>query len=225
MTLKSTAAKSAGQPQGAPSEGVRTVVSLLLFIHLFCVFVALCANYEPSGLQVRFLRVVRAYTQLLNFDLNQTPYQLTHAEAIDVDHRIEVLPADSDENDPTAWRRIVSGHPAGERYKRYERLGEIVDVSTELGIDRRVATLASSVGAYSLAQEKIRPKQIRFRRHSLVSLEAYSPQGTPEDRDPHSPRYFSVIYAANAVVDESTGTVEVVKIESASDVARPGATP
>lgn len=223
---RETPAKPAAEARGAPSELVRSVVSLMLFMHLFCVFVALTANYAASDLQSRILSVLRFYTQTLNFDLNQTPYQLTHAEPIDVDHRIEVLPAEMDENDPLAWFELsAEGFRGGERQKRYQRLGELMDMSVELGRDDRVALLASSVGAYYLNQRGVKPKQIRCRRHSLVPLEAFTEPGSSFPRDPFAPSYFSVVYAANAVVDEEERTVEVVKIDAAGQVARPTESP
>ena len=68
--------ESAGADE-TPSESTRTVISLLLFCHLFCVVVVLSASYAPSVLQARLLRVLRPYTQTLNLDLDFTPYDLT----------------------------------------------------------------------------------------------------------------------------------------------------
>ena len=91
-------------PAGEPSS--RPFISLLLFIHLFCVFVAMSSNLSRSGLQDRLLRVLSPYTQLLGFDLNYTPYHFTHNLPLDVDHRVELLAAGRDAADPAR-------HPIG----------------------------------------------------------------------------------------------------------------
>ena len=224
MANKPSDSKPAAPPSG-PSQGVRTTVSLLLFIHLFCIFVALATNNSPSDLSLAFLRKMRFYTQLFNFDLT-VAYYLTHGTPIDVDHRVEVLPAGADENDPAAWHALPDvGIRGGERRQRYERMGELMDLFVEQERDDRVAVLASTVGSHYLNRENVKPKQIRCRRHFLVPLEAYGVQGTPEMRDPNTADRFGVVYAANAVVDEENRTVEVVKIDAAGQVARPTDSP
>ena len=224
MTSKLTVSTSAAPPSG-PSQGVRTAVSLALFIHLFCVFVALATNNSPSQLSLSFLRITRIYTQLLNFDLT-VPYYLTQSRAVDVDHRVEVLPSGANENDSAAWHALPDrGVRGGERRLRYERLGEILDLFVLQEREDQVALMASSVGEHFLNSEQMRPKQIRCRRHLLVPLEASSALGTPEMRDPDAAGMFENVYAASAVVDDETGKVEVVKIDAAGQVARPTESP
>jgi len=225
MTSKSASSPPNSAASSGPSQGVRSIVSLVLFLHLFCVFVALSTVYAPSELSLSFLRILRPYTQLLNFDLFVS-YQLTIEAPVDVDHRIEVLPARKDENDALAWRVLPDvGLRGGERRLRYERLGELMDLFDGQGGENQVALMSASVGTYFLNHEHTRPKQIRLRRHTLVSIDAYTNQGTRELRDPNSAMYFSVVYAANAVIDDDLHRVDVVKIDAAGEVARPTGTP
>ncbi len=89
----STTPPPSGEKTG---EVARSLVSLLLVVHLSCVGVALAANQSPSPLQERLVEVLAPYLQLLNLDLNFTPYYLTHETSLDTDHRIEVLPSGTD---------------------------------------------------------------------------------------------------------------------------------
>ena len=87
---------------GPMNPTVQLGVSLFVIVHLFFVFAALASNVAPrSELQRRLLVKFAFYTQLLNLDLDFTPYHLTHATEQDVDHRLEVLmegDPDVDEN-------------------------------------------------------------------------------------------------------------------------------
>ena len=74
---------------GGPNATVAGIASLFVIVHFFCVFAVMSANYSPSPLQQRLVRMFSVYTQTFNFDLNFTPYQLTHATDQDVDHSIE----------------------------------------------------------------------------------------------------------------------------------------
>jgi hypothetical protein len=225
---------------GAPSEGMRNIISLLLFIHLFCVFVALCASHATSALESRFLGVIGFYCQTLNFDFRPipnvvqyvSPYRLTHGEEIDVDHLIEVLPEGQDESDAAAWIELSNtGMRGGERRNRYERLGEQIDAlvrpieerPNEFRVEfgNRAGLFASAIGTYSLNQRGTTPKQIRFRRHRLVGIDAYRGQDPEMPRDPNAPINFQVFYAANAVVEEGSPLVEIVPLDAAGSVARP----
>lgn len=204
---------------GGPSQGLRSVVSLVLFIHLFCVFAALSSNYYPSDLQREFLARLRIYTQLFNFDLF-VPYNLTMAEPVDSNHRVEVLPTGADETDANAWLALPDvGLKGGERRQRYERLGELMD--TYIGQQREdpLALVTASVGEHFLHQRQVTPKQIRCRRHSLVHPDLFTVPNPEPPRDPSASSEFSVVYAADAVVDDEAGTVQVVKKEAIGEVA------
>jgi hypothetical protein len=212
------ARNSAAEDQpGAPSETVRGIVSLLLFIHLFCVWVALSGNYARSALQARLLTRLRPYTQLLNFDLDFTPYYLTHATPLDVDNRIEILPEGLDAADAKNWIVLPdAGYRGGLPYKRQQRLADTMAFYAES--EDYAGFIAQSVATNFMQQRQIRPAQIRCRRHLLQMREALS--GTLAEQNPYDPLYFEVSYAANVVVGRD-GRVSVVKIDEASQVARP----
>src|SRR5437868_6486591 len=64
---------------------LRSVVSLLVCIHLFCVAVVLASNFRRSPLQARLVSIFAAYTKLLHFDPEFTPYYYTLGRNIDDD--------------------------------------------------------------------------------------------------------------------------------------------
>ena len=67
------------------SDASRSVISLVLFIHLFCVAVVLSSNFRRSPLQARLVSMFAPYTQLLHFDPDFTPYYYTLGRASDDD--------------------------------------------------------------------------------------------------------------------------------------------
>src|SRR5262245_29887068 len=64
---------------------LRSVISLLLVLHLFCVAVVLSSNFRRSILQNELVRIFACYTQLLDFDPQFTPYYYTLGRPIDDD--------------------------------------------------------------------------------------------------------------------------------------------
>src|SRR5688572_11646112 len=64
---------SANKIDEAPTA-LYSVISLVLFIHLFCVAVVLSSNFRRSTLQARLVSLFAPYTQLLHLDPDFTPY-------------------------------------------------------------------------------------------------------------------------------------------------------
>src|SRR5436309_8197918 len=56
---------------------LRSIVSLILCIHLFCIAVVLASNFRRSPLQARLVSIFAPYTKLLHFDPEFTPYYYT----------------------------------------------------------------------------------------------------------------------------------------------------
>ncbi len=217
MPSESVRSSTTENQPGARSELFRGVISLLIFIHLFCVWVGMSANVGRSALQARLLSRLRPYTQLLNFDLDFTPYHLTHATMLDVDNRIEILPEGLDAADADNWIVLPDAvYPGGLQYKRQQRLADTLAFYAES--EDYAGFIAQGVAANYLQQRQIRPAQIRCRRHLLQPREA--PTGTAAEQNPNDPLYFEVAYAANVVVGRD-GRVSVVKIDEASQVAQP----
>lgn len=196
-----------------PPAAWHSFVSLLIFGHLFFVFVALGSNYVRSPLTDTVLDRFAFYTRLLNLDLNYTPFHLTHGTDMDVDHRIEVLPRDGD-----AWLTLPGeGFRGADSYKRYQRYASTW--AYQAAADLEPALFARAVGTHYSQQREIAPRQIRVRKHFQQSREELA-SGTASQRDPDAPSRFAVSYAANAIVNPN-GSVDVVKVEETGQVAVP----
>ena len=225
MARKSRDERSADDSATPSDETVRSLVTLFLVLHLFCLFVAFWSSVSPSPLQVRLLSVIRPYTRLLNFELPYSQYNLTHATDIDVDHRIEVLAAEKEETDLKGWIVLPdAGSRAGERYKRYQRFARQMARYNQLSsVFPDMAALASKLAQDTAAnfvhQREIKPKEIRCRQHFLQPMDAIT-SGTKDERNPNSATFLRIPYAANVIVDDR-GNVNVVKIDTAAEVAPP----
>lgn len=216
--MRKRTSESRGDPgDDAPSPWGRSLLSLLLIVHLFCVAVALSSNYSPSPLQTRLLERFQFYLRTLNFDLNFTPYYLTHAMESDVDHRIEVLPQGENPAAGESWVVLPgSGWHGGQGYKRLQRLGQVMAFYSQ--DDATAALFAQAVGRNFLQQRGVTPQQIRCRRHMLQSRLAVE-GGSAVERDPNSATYFRTPYIANCVVAD--GEVQIVRLDEAGEVAQP----
>ena len=213
---------SSGAEEGHPHSGVRTLLTLAILVHTFFVAIAVASNFAPSNLQYQILFRFRPYTRLFNFDLDFTPYYLTHATEADVDHRIEVLPQGKSASTSGDW--IVLPPPmfrGCDSYKRYQHLASTWAFEAVNGGEP--AVFAQAIGTHFARERKTPPQQIRCRRHFLQSQQDII-QGTPARRDPNDPSFFAVVYAANAIVSDN-GYVEVVRIDEASQVAQPTGRP
>lgn len=202
---------------------LRTIVTLLLVIHLFLVGVSVGSNFAPADWQLQVLSNFRFYTRLLNFDLDLTPFQsvpfhLTHATEFDVDHRIEVLPEGESPESPESWLVLPSDDYRGsDAYQRYQRLA--AQWANAAQTEGDPAIYAQSIGTHFARQRGIAPRQLRCRRHFLQSPDDVT-QGTAARRNPDDPSYFASVYTANAIVSD-TGFVEVVRVDEAGQVAQP----
>src|SRR5262245_35899389 len=74
MQSASTKSASSSDDSGAM---LRSIVSLVLCIHLFCVAVVLASNFRRSRLQGRLVDIFAFYTKSLHFDPEFTPYFYT----------------------------------------------------------------------------------------------------------------------------------------------------
>ena len=222
MTTKPSATPlhAAREPSSGSSSPAQTLISIWLVIHLFCIAVALTSNVAPSVLQVRLWDVLAIYTRTLNFDLNFTPYELTHAGPDDVDHRIEVLPANADPAVSANWIVVgMDGFRAADGYKRFQRLAKVTAFLVDSDRDEAAAEVALHVAKYQLHHAGVVPAKIRIRKHWLQSRDVFR-NGTPAQRDPDAESYFEVVYQANAIVFDDN-TISIVKDEEASQVAAP----
>lgn len=210
--------KSESSPESAehPTASWQPLVSLAICIHLFFVVIAMVSSYGRSELSARVLDKFGFYTQFLNLDLNlnTAPYYLTHAAESDVDHRIELLLENDD-----SWSSLKPRRFAGaESYRRFQRLGRYWGLMSEDA--SRSAVLARGIAEHTLQQRDVPIRRIRVRRHLLQDWQV-ADEGTADERDPDSDLYFRTPYMVDCIAD-AQGRVDVVKVESTSQVALPG---
>ena len=85
--------KELAQPVSA--QAGRPLTSVLIFIHLFCVFVVLFGNQLRSDVQDRVMKTLAPYTQTFYFDPPFVAgFHLTHALEFEDDHYFELETAD-----------------------------------------------------------------------------------------------------------------------------------
>ncbi len=200
---------------GMPSEGIRTVVSLLLFVHIFVVFLAVMTSSDSGGSD--FLRDMKEKTGLDSY-LTQLwldrgyDYYLMNDQ--DWDFRLEatVHYADGHADDPIL---LPEPNLSLERRQRYQQLAGLVAQNIaratspdarEIDVERK-SILPQSIGGALLEQhpgaESVGLKCIYHRGISREELRSEN----PKDNDPFNPQYFTTSSDINIVMDHGTPTV------------------
>ena len=161
------------QPQWSPEA--RTWVSLLLFIHLFAVFVAVASYTGPA---VSSGSCTALFDPYLN-NLHLTPthpsypfarYHLTHAAQNDVDFSCEV-----DVEEPDGQRLVIPdpGLWPNVRYRRYQALANAAGfLSQPEGDENLAGILPKSIAAGLLKQHGQTQGLVRVRAHFLAPIDA-----------------------------------------------------
>jgi hypothetical protein len=178
------------------SEGQRTTVSFLLFVHLFALFVAVASNAGPVSPLRRALRVpfLMPYLQMTHMDLAYN-FHLTHATEWDTDHMVEIetWPAV-----PSSERMALpeEGIWPGIRTARFQNLSR--NMALLVGQEERESVLPLAVSRGLFAQRGISSGRYRFRlvRHFLVDMEGAASMD-PARRDPFHASRYSRVYEAD----------------------------
>jgi hypothetical protein len=210
----------------ADGSTFRSIASVLIFVHLFCVAVVLSSNWQRSALQGRLVSLFAAYTQLLHFDPDFTPYYYTFGRPIDDDATFELdLYADAER--PVASQSIMKSvrlpeggtNWLGDR-RRYFTLARLVAYNAAPEVDREdvTAEIARSVGARVLRENGAHRAVVRcvHRESQPLDLGTLRP-GFPPD-DPTAEAYNVVVYEADVWIDEDN-QVQVLKRASRAEVA------
>jgi hypothetical protein len=200
------------------SPGARSAISLVLFIHLFAVAVALSSYANPSGVQVRLREMLAIYLQNLNFDLNQNAYNTgrfhqTHATPTDVDFLVQIEAAL-----PDGSTRSLSipedGLVPPLRQRRYQSLANAIGNMAEN--EEYQAVLPRAIAASVLSDWGVSSGKFTCRAHFLPDID-YRTSADPKVRDPFSETYHRIPYQATVIV--TPDQVYVNKIGEARDVA------
>ncbi len=180
-----------------PAEGFRTLLSFLLFLHLFALFVAVASNVGPVSAvrrQLANVPLVRPYLQWLHMDLGYN-YHFTHATELDVDHVIE-LELGQAADGAAAVQFPVQGLRPRVRARRYGNL--MYTLSRRLGDDSVGGVLPVEISQRLLAERQIdRGKhQLAVKRQLLIPRESMEALD-PAVRDPYDPQWYETVYRAN----------------------------
>lgn len=208
-----------GTVPGMPEEWVRSILSLFLFIHLFCCGIAMAANFGRSGLESRLLTVLAPYTQLIHQDLGYAQYQLTDGYP-DADAFLEFQPVDAGgKNQGDLVRLPESGIRGTLPYAREQQLAARLAYFAARGDDASasLSEMARTVGAAALRQHGWTYLVIRVRRH-LTQPMSFTVANPPLPADENDPRYFETVYEATVWFDED-GSALINKKEAASETA------
>jgi hypothetical protein len=165
------------QPPQLPwSPEARTWVSLLLFAHLFAVFVACTSYTRPSLLQERLHALFEPY--LRNLHLTALPvsypfarFHLTHGAASDVDFSVEVDVQKADGSTDTVTIPAAGLRPLV-RFRRYQALANATGTlaTGELG-EAASSILPKAIAGSIIARDEASGGLVRIRAHGLPDID------------------------------------------------------
>ena len=204
-----------------PSEGRRTVISFLLFVHLFALGVAIASNAAPVSplrRQLREVPFIRPYLQLLYMDLGYN-FHLTYSEEYDTDHFFELELSRKNTSGPETTKIVLppSGLRPPIRRGRYHNLA--LNAARLEGDDQFESLLPKAIAKRLLAEAHVTEgnHRIRCRRHYLLTR-AMVGSTDPEVRDPFALERYATVYEADVFFDDQ-GELQIVKTASATETA------
>lgn len=203
----------------------RGIASLLIFVHFFCVFTVLASNRMRSPLQTRLVEVFAAYTQLLNFDPDFTPYYLVSGPT--TDDCVLAIDLYADGEKPVAQQPLLKTITLPDRgskllgsQRRYITVAKMVAnfASPEIDRDELSGEIARSVGGRIMAENGARRCVFRCIQRSSqpINLEDLRP-GFPRD-NPTAPQYDILVYEADVWFDDDN-LVQAIKRSARNEVA------
>ncbi|MDX1943909.1 MAG: hypothetical protein SFU86_00770 [Pirellulaceae bacterium] len=206
---------------------LRGVLSLVIFIHFFCVLVVLSSTFRRSELQARLVTLFGPYTTGLDFDPGyHTPYHYTLGRVGDNDAVIDIdLYANGEE--PVANQPLIKSIHLpdggssflGDRRRYFElakRLALYAD--PEDGNDAMSSELARALGHRLMRENDARRAVVRCTRRLSQPLNMDLMFPNFPKNDPTAPAYDSVVYEADVWLDEDNA-VQAQKRSSAAEVA------
>ena len=201
------------------SAEVRSAASLLLFIHLFAVIVAVTTYTQPSLLQRRLHELCDLYVRNLHLSAYPVTYpfarfHLTHANPTDVDFSCEMT---IDSAGPDAAPIVIP--PPGlqplVRYRRYQALANATGTLAEDALDDGAAgILPRAIGGSILKRRDAAQGEFRVRAHYLPEIDDMA---TVESGDRAPLENYSNTYEAQVFV--SGDKVEILRRSSTLEVA------
>lgn len=210
------------------SPEVRSLVSLLLFVHVFIVFVAVTTYTRPSDLQQRLHQLFAPYLRM--FHLTAYPvsypfarYHLTHALPTDVDFTCEV----EFEANGQAQTVTIPQRPLWPliRSRRYQALANATGtLADEEGDEDLGGILPRAIAASVLRSYGATQGTFRCRAHYLPQLEQMPEvaAGKREALENYRVTYEAQVIAQGGVVEllKKSRTLEVAPVETSPGTPR-----
>lgn len=213
MVTQSKSTATSNDPAAHVPQGPRTLISLLLFVHMFALGLVFFSNFEggdwDSVLLGRMKSVVRPYLYPLWLD-RPYHYHLTYGHELDFDHYIDVAlvaPASSEES---IVRLPDDSLGIGPRRERYERLAW--HFARGLEAQPQAELLPLAIGGALVKQHDAARGQVRLFRKRPLFLDdvlAGAQRTTPDER----------LYAADVFFLSGYDQPQLNKIGEARDVA------
>jgi hypothetical protein len=216
MVTHSKSGPTPNDPAAHVPQGVRTVVSLLLFVHMFGLGLVFFSNFEGGDWDSTLLdgmkKVVRPYMYPLWLD-RPYHYHLTYGHELDFDHYIDVALVGHGSAEETIVRLPDDNLGVGPRRERYERLAwHFARRAAATAPDPLNELLPLAIGAGVLKQNDAKRAQVRLFRKAPLFLDdvlAGTDRNTPDER----------VYAADVFFLPGYDQPQMNKIGEARDVA------
>jgi len=216
-------------PRTAPTwdANVRSWVSLLLFIHLFAIGVAVTTYTRPSVLQERLHQFFAVY--LRNLHMTAYPYSypfarfhLTHAMPGDVDFACEIEVTGPAASDGTKSQTVVvpeAGLQPGIRFRRYQALANATGtLAGGEASDEYNGILPKAIAGAILQQRDAKQALFRCRAHYLPEMESMEEvdAGRRGALERYATTYEAQVFITPAGVEllKKSATLEVAPVES-----------
>ena len=201
-----------------PSQGVRTVISLLLMMHLSVLAVIFGGLYNASELQARLMEVFRPYTQTLALDLNNandfSPLVIIDHpldRPIYADHQIELELAEAPNGETIVLPS--GGFHGGLAYRRKLTLARYLAGINEA--EDASSWLASTILEHYQAQAG---DSLRCVRH--YPLDPETAQSIEADQaDPFADRNYETVLEVTVSHVDPNGTRKILRSQEIGSVA------
>ena len=209
-------------PPPLPSQGVRTVLSLLLFVHLFALAVALLSNprdgmASPLLYKLGGMRLLSGYLQVIwmdmSYDYFHTYGPLEFVAPLGTDHVADVELKFADGSTNTLHSPVGELFPR-QRYLRYKNLWN--NAARTVGQQGAESMLPAMIVESVLRQSGAESATLTLKRHLPMSMERA--QSTyPKDRDPFDARFYQTLFTGYGQLRNGRFTFQ--KLEDAGDSA------
>lgn len=226
ISRPSASTRSSSDAARTAPASAQQIVSLLVILHLFCVFIALTSYTRRSALQNRLLTLLAPYVRTINLAPASAPYHLTQYDALtgdnpqDDEHFVElqIVGADGQPEFHKLDEFAISFPDARRRYRTLasEMVYSLPDEATG---DNRLAELARASAGFGLKRLGADSGVLRLKHHlSQPRLLSQLQEGFPPD--PTAPQYIVTRYEADVLLDDD-GEVQLIKREDRTQVAPP----